>query len=441
MTTSDYPQDLRTIMRRLNRRDLMKSVVVAGGAVVWAGYGHAPRSAFAQGSLTLTQWYHEYGEAGTQDAATKYAKSYTSEPDGDPNVTINMVWNVGSDYAGKLSAALLTPDGPDVYENGGITTAVVNANQAVPLDDLYTPDVKSDFSPLSLQVNELGGKVYGVKEVNDTGGIYYRKSMLDSASVQPPTTVDELIDAVKKLGTGRQKALFLGNDGGVSALRYLLPNSGGSQFVQDGKAAFNNDRTVLAYQKLVELNKTGGLLTGAPVDWFDPGSFTQGLVAMQWCGLWAMPAVQAALQDDFGYIPWPALDAQGTPVTFFGGWTEYVNGNRPNIDAAKKFVDWLWIKRTDYQADWNLAYGFHVPPRNSVAASATKLQSGTPKDAVDILNKYGQILPPTWTASMETALTDAITSMVNNGADPATALASVEQQVNAELQRQATPTA
>ena len=439
MTDTQYPATLSGIMARLNRRDLMKTVLVAGGAVAWAGYGRAPRS-YAQGTTTLSQWYHEYGEAGTQDAALRYAQAYTSDPAGNPAVSVEMVWNPG-DYAAKLNAALLTPDGPDIYEQNGITTAVINANQAVSLNDIYTPEVKADFSPLSLQVNQYGNDVYGIRMVTDTGGIYYRPSLLQAAGVAPPTTFDELIAASTALGTGRQKGLFAGNDGGISAWLTLLPATAGSQIIDGTQILFNNDRSVLAYQKLVELQATGSLLTGAPVEWFDPSSFTQGLVAMQWCGLWAMPQIQRELGDDFGVIPLPALDAQGSPATFFGGWSQFVNGNRPNVDLAKAFVNWLWVTKTDLQTDWNLAYGFHVPPRISVAQSATQLQSGPPATMVQAMNDYGQILPPTWTGTMGTILGDAVTNAIQGGGDIAAALTDAQTQVEAEVQRQATPTA
>ena len=38
---------------------------------------------------SLTQWYHQYGEAGTHEAVLKYAKEYTKA-----NVTVN--WDSGS---------------------------------------------------------------------------------------------------------------------------------------------------------------------------------------------------------------------------------------------------------------------------------------------------------------------------------------------------------
>src|SRR3712207_3268473 len=100
-------------LREFTRRDVVKSMVVAGGAVVFAGYGRLNRAA-AQDTVRLSQWYHQYGEEGTQQAAQRYAEEYTKE---NPNVEVEMVW-VPGDYEGAaLPAALLTDSGPDVYES------------------------------------------------------------------------------------------------------------------------------------------------------------------------------------------------------------------------------------------------------------------------------------------------------------------------------------
>src|SRR5439155_19631341 len=101
----------------------------------------------------------------------------------------------------------------------------------------------------------------------------------------------------------------------------------GNDLIADNKVAFDVDRTALAWSKIRELNKANVLLTGAPTDWWDPSALTQGLVAMQWCGLWAMPGVKKALGDDFGVVPWPALDDKGTHATFWGGWAKMISAN------------------------------------------------------------------------------------------------------------------
>lgn len=59
---------------------------------------------------TLAQWYHQYGEAATQQAVQRYAKAY-------PNANVSVQWTPG-DYDKKVAAALLTSSGPDIFEAG-----------------------------------------------------------------------------------------------------------------------------------------------------------------------------------------------------------------------------------------------------------------------------------------------------------------------------------
>ena len=425
------PSAAALALRRLTRRDLVRTVVVAGGAVAFADYGR-PTRAKAQDTITLTQWYHQYGEEGVQDAVMRYAEQYT---EANPNVEVEVTWNPG-DYDAKLNTALVAGEAPDVFELGGPPTLdMVKAGQIAPLDDLLTPEVRADFNPRDLATNTINDQLYGIKQVVDTGLIYYRRSMLEEAGVQPPTTMDEVIAATNALNQGRVKGLFLGNDGGVGALVDLAPKSAGSELIADQQIVFNNERTVAAYEKLRELRQSEGLLVGAPTDWQDPGAFNQGLTAMQWCGLWAMPAIQEALGDDFGVMPWPAFDADGTPVTFIGGWAAMVNAKSPNLDAAKQYVKWLWIDNTEVQTDFNLSYGFHVPPRNSTAAAAEALRSGPAAEAVEALNQYGRSNPPEWNEAMFTILTDAVADIVNEDAPAAETVAAAAQRCQEELAR------
>ena len=415
---------------RLTRRHLIKTVTVAGGAVVFAGYGPSTWVT-AQDKVKISQWYHQYGEEGTQQAAQRYAEEYTKV---NPNVEVEMVWVLGNYEAEKLPAALLTEEGPDVYE-GHPTVAMVKAGQTLPLDDIFTEEVKADFHPNDLAINTIDGKIYAVKMIDDMGLLYYRRSMLEEAGIQPPTTMDEVIAAAQALDTGRVKGLFLGNDGGISALLTIAPWSAGSDFLDPAtnQIVFNNERTALSYQKVRELNESGALLIGAPTDWWDPSAFTQGLAAMQWTGLWAMPGIREGVGDDFGVVPWPAFDAQGRPATFWAGWNEMVNGKSRNIDAGKQLARWLWIDNTEIQKDWALSYGFHVPPRQSAAATAEPLKEGPAAEAVTILNQHGRIMPPQWTESMNTTLTTALSNIVKNGADPAAEVAAAAQRCQDEL--------
>lgn len=410
----------------IGRREFLKSVTFLAG-VALAGCGRRE----ANGArVTLTQWYHQYGETGTQDAVQRYAREYTRL---HPDIAVQVVW-VPGDYHTKLATALLTRDGPDIFE-GQLTTPMVQAEQVAPLDDLLTPEERADFAPNDLATNIVGGKLYGLKMVDDTGVLYYRKSALRDAGLEPPATMAELIAAAKRLTTADRKGLYLGNDGGISALLNLAPWSAGSDFLQNDKIVFDNPRTAAAYEAVRELDASGGVLIGAPTDWWDPSAFNQGLAAMQWTGLWAFPAIRKALGDDVGGMAWPAFDAAGKPVTFSGGWSQMVNAQGRQVAEAKRFVRWLWVESRKLQEDWCLSYGFHVPPRRSVARGAAALKAPLPARAVQDLSEYGRLLPPSWTSGMGTALTDAVTAIVKEGRPAADAVRTAARLCERELAR------
>jgi len=409
----------------ITRRGFLRAASFAAGALIT---GCGPRGV-PGARVTLTQWYHQYGETGTQEAVLRYAREYTRQ---HPDIAIRVLW-VPGDYGTKLATSLLT-GGPDVFE-GSLTAAMVRAGQVAPLDELFTPSVRAEFSPKDIAVNTVGGRIYGVKMLDDVGFLYYRKSQLTAAGIEPPATMDALIAAANKLTVGDRKGLFIGNDGGVNALLTLLPWSAGSDFLVGNKIVFNNPRTQAAYEKLSELNASGSLLIGAPTDYWDPSAFTQGLTALQWTGLWAYPAIRKAFGDDIGVVPWPALDAAGTPVTFLGGWSQMVNAQGAHIEEAKAFVKWLWIESTQLQQDWSLNYGLHVPPRTSLVSSAPQLQGAVPLTAASALRKYGRFLPPDWDQSMTTALTDALTNALKRGQPMASELSAAADKCTRELER------
>jgi len=273
----------------LNRRDLVKSALVAGGTVVWAGTGRANRVA-AQDKVNLVQWYHQYGEEGTQDAVKRYAQQFT---EANPDITVEVVWQTAADYGAALSAALLTEDAPDVFEQSGLNLDQVKQNQIAPLDDLYTDEVRADFNEVGLKRGTIDGKIYWVKMVDDMGVFYYRKSQFADAGIEPPTTAQGLLDMANKLNQGRQKGLFLGNDGGVAAGTGPWIWSAGATYLNEDntKVTFNTDEAAASAGMLKDFNDSGALLIGAPTDWWDPSAFIQQLAAVAWGGLWAPPQI------------------------------------------------------------------------------------------------------------------------------------------------------
>ncbi|WP_329788289.1 sugar ABC transporter substrate-binding protein [Lentzea sp. DG1S-22] len=405
----------------ISRRRLLS---LAGASALLAACGS--NTGRGGSGAALRQWYHAYGEPGVQQAVERYAKAFTKTP-------VDVQWNPG-DYDSKLATSLLSDGGPDVFESTPQISSV-RAGQLVPLDDLFG-DAKTDFSASILETHTVEGRIYGIPQAVDMQMLFYRKSMLDRAGVQPPSTVDDLLDAARRLSTGGVKGLFAGNDGGGGVLGGPALWSAGLDYVRDRQVGFDDPLAAKAIGKLRDLYTSGGLLLGAVKDWAEPDAFTQGLVAMQWTGLWAVPAVQKALGDDFGVLPFPSLGAGGRASVPVGAFGAMVNAKSKRIDEAKEFVRWLWIERTDYQEDFNLSYGFHIPPRKSISDKASKLTSGAAADAVEFVRDNAKASnPPDWTSVMRTAFNDAVSRVVRDGAPADAELRSAAGVVRDELKR------
>ena len=383
----------------------------------------------AQGEIVLKHWYHQYGEDGTFEAAQRYAAEYSAQT---PGVTVEVNW-VPGDYDASLNASLLSNEGPDVFELQTIDLARVRAGQLEPLDSLFK-GVLEDFDKTAMARVTVDGTIYGVPMILDPQFIYYNKSALEQAGVTPPKTMDELIAAAATLDTGRVKGLYLGNDlGSANYLLYMTTAAADTELITDEKASFDTALNTEMWRKKQQLAQSGNLLSGAPTEWWDPSALRDGLTVMQWSGLWAMPQLLSALGDDVGVMPWPAVNDQAQPSVFLGGWNQAVNASSPHAEAAKAYVKWLWIENQAVQEDWNLSYGFHIPPRQSTAKGAEALTSGPAAEVLELLAKYGKSTPVLWTGAMDSIYTDAHSNVLLNGADPAQALADAQKAVQAEL--------
>jgi multiple sugar transport system substrate-binding protein len=414
----------------------MKFVVFLIGSCAAVAALLAARSVLVRPSSgdadALVVWFHQYGEAGTDEACQRYTRAFEQAY---PGLRAKLSMFPG-DYDSKVNAALLAGQGPDVFEHEPTLDDVRNKRIA-PLDGLFPEHVRADFDPLAMEALTFEGKVYGVKIVTDTALLYYRRSMLRAAGVEPPRTLRELVDAARTLTTREHKGLFIGNDGGANAgFAWLIIQSAGEKLVDRNGCSFSVLRVVPGVAMLRELNQQGGLLVGATADWWDPSAFINGECAMQWCGLWAMPAIRKALGDDFGIVAWPALDERGVPVTFVGGHSLCVNAASPRRQQALDYLRWTWIDNFEIQADWNLAYGFHLPPRQTVAAQAAALQSGVPAEALRIVRQHGKSMRDwLWLPEMDATLTSAMAAIVKRGAEPQNELNAAVERINRAMNR------
>lgn len=388
-----------------------------------------PSSSGAAGKPGLTQWYHEYGEEGVQDAVGRYASEY-------PDATVKTQWNPG-DYGKLLNAALLTDDVPDVFEaEQGGSIDMIKAGQLADLTDLVSP-VANQFHPAVMKRFTYEGKLHSIPQTIDMHMLYYRPSVLKKAGVQPPKTFAELVSVAKAVKTPDMGGFFAGNDGGIGVLGTLLIwASGNEQFNQEHSApAFLTQSFYDAVTGFRDFFHSGGLLQSASAEWYAPGAFINGETAMQWGGLWSLTEIQKELGDDVGIIPFPAIGAQGRPAILFGAFGACVAAKGRNVEAAKRFVKWLWIDSEDRQVDFSNSYGTHIPAKTALSAKADKISTGLGAEATRLFADHGFANDILWSGPLGDAYSAALTKVVKNSGDPRTEFGAVGERAVAELQR------
>lgn len=379
------------------------------------------------GRPSLAQWYHQYGEEGTQEAVERYAAEYQGA-----EVTVS--WKPG-DYDQSTAASLLTDAGPDVFEYGnGPTIDMIKGDQVADLTDLFG-DTLDDFTPSLIERMTYDGKIWAIPQVLDMQVLVYRRSLLEQAGIDPPQQMADLVAAAQELTVGDVTGLFLGNDGGAGLMGGPMLWAAGLDYLEDDQIGFQDAGAAEALSVLRTLWTDESLLLGEAKDWFDPEAFVSGRAAMQWTGLWTFPAIAEALGDDFGAIPWPAMEG-GAPSVPVGAYGSCVSTRSADVEAARAFAKWLWIDQTDKQLDFATSYGFHVPSRLSLVPEADVLADGPAADAAGYVKEYGHAQTPLlWTPECATAWGDMMSRVVRDGADAQAELEALVPIVEAELER------
>lgn len=410
----------------VSRRSLLAAGGLTGVGLLAAACGGNTGRASGGGD-SLSQWYHEYGEEGVEAAVKKYAAAYK-----DAKVTVT--WIPGDGYDSKLAAALLDKkQAPDAFESQ-VTVDKVRAGQLADLTDLIA-DTKDDWVANAIEANTVDGTLYGIPQAVDMQLLVWRPSLAAKAGFPDgPKSLDELIEMAKAQTTGAMKGLFVGNDGGAGVFATpAIYAAGLTQLTKDQKIGFDDPAAAAVLGQLQQLKASGSLLLGAPTDWYAPDALINDQAAMQWTGLWTFPLIKEKFADDFKVSAFPAAGSAGKQAVPFGSFNAMAYKPGAKVDAAKAFVKWLWVDQVDYQTEFETKFGFHIPPRKSIAEKAENLKDGQGAAAVTLYQDYGYTPGPYWTPAMGTAFSDAVTNVLTKNADPTSELQTAIGKINKEL--------
>ena len=231
-----------------------------------------------------------------------------------------------------------------------------NSKWIAPLSKYYPKDYDfSDFDPGRQKVANFNNTVWFAPVTGGGDMMVYRKDLLEKAGVKPPTTVDELLAAVKKLHDpehGVYGIALRGQRGsGANVWRWMPYFKGfGGQWFDGDKPVFNSPAAVKATETYLELFKYSapGTKTGS---WDEStGAFLAGNVALL---IESTPLSANAIDPKLsqvvgkvGYLPPPS------PLTGGGYGHGLAIGEKANKTEEQKqcaglFIAWATSKQQE----------------------------------------------------------------------------------------------
>ncbi|MCJ8009936.1 ABC transporter substrate-binding protein [Lederbergia wuyishanensis] len=197
----------------------------------------------------------------------------------------------------------------------------LSATQAGPLiqqDFFYALDDIVDLSKSKMtqgmkDIGKVNEKAYMMKfQVNESGGMYYNKTMFEEAGLQDPYelqkngewTWEAMLDAAKKLT--KDGVYGLSADPSIISEYSIFSNDAQFLDTNTGEIVLDSPNSIEALDFVVSLyNEHKVIKPNEGNDWEDPRRyFTEGLVGMTQGWIWeAYDRVEAPFE--WGYVMWP----------------------------------------------------------------------------------------------------------------------------------------
>jgi multiple sugar transport system substrate-binding protein len=313
----------------------------AGGAAATtvAGGGAAPAAGGASGEVQF--WDMVWGPDVYIDTAKKVVEQFNQA---NPGITASYQSNPWSSWPQVFTTAVGSGTAPDVSTGGGYQAIQFYPQGAIlEIDDVVASYKPEDFLPGMVEGMKFEGHYVALPWGIDIRIPYYRKDLLEKASVQPPTNWDEMTAALKALTSGNQYGIgFAGKENSAwQGMWGFVINNGGGLFTPDFKLDVMNDRTVEALELISSWVKDGLVhpgsagFAGTDVE----KAFATGSVGM----LMYVPGTEERVTPDVKQqveLLAPMTGPHGDKGTLMFANNIMVYKQTKSPDAAKTFLKW-----------------------------------------------------------------------------------------------------
>lgn len=297
-------------------------------------------------------------DAQNEPVVANGIKSFNSASD----IDAELVTYVNDAYKQKLTDAIGTADGPDVFFNwgGGNLARFVRSGQVADLTEALKANVtaSSAFLPSVLDVGKVNGRQYGLP-MNGIQPVvlFYNKRVFSDAGLAPPKTFDDLLSLVEAFK--RRQITPIGLAGSQSwtelmYLEYLVDRIGGPEkfaaIASGAPGAWRDPALAQALRMCQDLAKRGAFGSSFASGNYDNTSISkllaEGSTAMMLMGSWEY-ATQASnnplfvKRGDLGWVSFPTVSGgAGDPANVVGNPSNYfsVSATSRHRSAASDFV-------------------------------------------------------------------------------------------------------
>ena len=329
--------------------------------------------AMAEETVTINFWHH-YSAQSAENETLMNVLSPAFEAE-NPGIKVNAVSHEWAELHDKVLVSANSNALPDVarcdiawlpeFQKMGILVA---------LDEEMADfaDVSGQLLDSAMSTAVIGGHYYALALNTNSKIVFYNTAMLEAADVKVPTTMDEWVEAIKKLSgeNANGQQVWGWNEPALAGWNIcpFIWSFGGSLTNEDQTAAtgyINSPATVKAIETFAELVKAGGITGFNAGDIPMTDGFGTGRYAMMLEGPWKSAELAGAYPDvAYGTAPIPA--GEGGSISVLGG-EDIAMFNSANKEAAWKFMQFM----TSEYAETEMAKCGQIPVNKAALESET----------------------------------------------------------------------
>ncbi|QMU59194.1 MAG: extracellular solute-binding protein [Boseongicola sp.] len=271
----------------------------------------------------------------------------------NPDITVKMTHFPYADYRTKVAAAVPAGEGPDVVQlfygwlNDYVAAELI---QPLPASDFPTSEIDANFFPM-VQAMKDGNNYWALPTAVRSLALFYNERLLEEAGVEPPTTIDEMVEAARAMTKfdGAGNVTQVGITAGMTAQDHhwfrevLVRQMGGEPYLDDYRTVnYNSDAGVKALEFYVGMSESDDPISSFGFMDEPQAAFKAGRAGMHIDGSFRIGSLNKQRGLKWGVTELPAT-SDGTQSNYSSYWVNAITtkAEGEKYDAAVKFMQYV----------------------------------------------------------------------------------------------------